>query len=302
MKRAIKKSKSLSSRGSSLIIVLLIALIVAGGVFFTNGLFTDTNKVPLDLTAYTPSTKQFDDNRVVLQLKTLNFESCGDTAALGFLVDQSGSMNYVSSGSTKEDKLKNALNVFATNFPSGGITGLTTFSDHSLPGVYFVPINLFKNNKSQFISKVNSMVAIGGTMTRTAFEYEKTLLDSAKAKYPNNQFNLVFISDGVPETSAGNACAQTAGCPLTCGVHPDGTPRCFDTSQDPTSVANEIKNSGIRIFSIGYVSSEDDTFKNILQTLMTNVASPGDFYPAPSNGEITNILQQIVTKVCKAQP
>lgn len=310
MKRIINKFKSFNSRGSSLIIVLLIGLIITAGIFFTNGLFTDTNKPISDTTEYKPISTISNDNRVVLQLKTINFESCGDTAALGFLVDQSGSMRY----GEKETKLKAALNVFASKFPLGGITGLRTYSDNTYSPI-IVPYNYFKNNKTNFTNAIRNMSPYKATHSKDAFVQEKADLDAAIAsgKYSDYKFNLVFISDGIPESQSGlDRLCPTGNLadPTTdqryCGPYPSNPSqcRCFDPEQDPTQVAAQIKASGIRIFTIGYIHDINDAkFQILLRDLMTNVASsPDDFYKVPNNNDIAGILQQIVTKVCKAQP
>lgn len=310
MKRIIKRFKSFNSKGSSLIIVLLIALIITAGIFFTNGLFTDTNKPPSDLTEYKPLPTILNDNRVVLQLKTINFESCGDTASLGFLVDQSGSMRY----GEKETKLKAALNVFASKFPPGGITGLRTYSDDTYSPI-IVPYNYFKNNKTNFANAIRNMTPYKATHSKDAFVQEKADLDAASIKYPDYKFNLIFISDGIPESQAGldRLCPGPDhllinGDPRYCGPYPDNSSqcRCFDPEQDPTDVAAQIKASDpdINIFTIGYIHDiTDATFQIKLRNLMRNVASkPEYFYEVPSTNDITGILQQIITKVCKAQP
>lgn len=307
MKRIVNRLKSFNSRGSSLIIVLLIGLIITAGIFFTNGLFTDTNKPITDTTEYKPINTIFNDNKVVLQLKNINFESCSETAALGFLVDQSGSMRY----GEKETKLKAALNIFASTFPPGGITGLRTYSDNTYSPI-IVPYNYFKNNKTNFTNAIRNMSPYKATHSKDAFIQEKADLDTASIKYPDYKFNLVFISDGIPESVTGlNRLCPTGNLadPSTdqryCGPWPDNPSqcRCFDPEQDPTQVAAQIKASGIKIFTIGYIHDINDAkFQNDLTNLMTNVAStPDDFYRVPTNNEIAGILQQIITKVCKAQ-
>lgn len=299
----VNKTKSLDSQGSSSILVLLIAVVVVASIFFVNGIFTDTNKTPSDLTAYTPIAQNFTDNRVVLQLKTINFGSCGESAVIGFLVDQSGSMDFGS----KENNLKNALRIFTNNFPPEGILGLRTYSDNTYSPIV-VPFDYYKNNKSQIASAIARMKPYRATHSKTAFEAEKQLLDAARAKYPQYKFNLIFISDGIPESQEGldRLCPGgnlTSGDPRYCGPHPDNPSkcRCFDPNQDPTQVATEIKASGVRIFTIGYIHDISDVkFQNDLTTLMTNVASkPDDFYFAPIDNQLTEILGGIKTKICK---
>jgi len=308
VKSVIEKFKSFNSRGSSLIIVLLIALIFAGGIFFTNGLFTDTSKPPSDITEYKPLPTILNENNPSLQLKTINFESCGDTTALGFLVDQSGSMEY----GEKETNLKAALNVFASKFPPRGITGLRTYSDNTYTPTT-VAFDYYKNNKTKFANAILNMTPYQATHSKDAFVKVKADLDTAKVKYSDYKFNLVFISDGIPESQAGldRLCptgnlADSTTDSRYCGPHANDPSqcRCFDPEQDPTAVATEIKNSGVRIFTIGYIHDINDArFQADLTELMKRVASsPTDFYQAPSDNKIEGILAAITEKICKAQP
>lgn len=300
-KKKIKKSKFFSSKGSAMIFVILIAVVVAASIFFVNGIFTDTSKTPTDTTGYTPVNEIGKDSKNVLQLKTIKFGSCNNSASIGFLVDQSGSMDY----GTKENNLKNALNIFTTNFPQDGIIGLRTYSD-PLYAPLNVPFDYFKNNKTQFAKAVQLMVPVRGTYSRNAFIAEKQLLDAARIKFPQYKFNLVFISDGIPESDQalnkycpdGLSTADKRYCTEKKGY--SGQCRCFAPDQDPTDIASQIKQSGVHIFTIGYVHDEDTFFQDDLTTLMKNVATDpnNDFYFAPIDNQLTDILQKISTKIC----
>lgn len=139
---------------------------------------------------------------------------------------------------------------------------------------------------------------------------EKVLPSSQWQTYTSGDFSFSYppaltLFDGVPETKEKNdTCFDNGGPssdPQYCTNSPTYPPpacRCFDTNQDPTNLATQIKQSGVTIFSIGYVSAEDSKFQNDLQNLMTNVASPGNFYPAPITNQITDILSSITDKVC----
>lgn len=172
-----------------------------------------------------------------------------------------------------------------------------------------VAFDYFKNNKNRFIAAINSLPPFGATHTKDAFEFTKAQFTQAKLKYPDRDFTLVFISDGIPEKDdeIGRALCPNDNLSLAdpryCTQDPRGalgTCRCFNYGQDPTSVAQEMKNSGVRIFTIGYVYSEDEFFKDDLKGLMERVASSReDFYPAPINNQLTTILQSITTKICK---
>ncbi|MBI2031950.1 MAG: VWA domain-containing protein [Candidatus Levybacteria bacterium] len=288
-----------NSRGGAEILILVI--IILGSVLLTGGFFPKI--IPPDPNAprYTEISEIQPDSQKTLQLKTIKFKGCTSIVAVDFLVDRSGSMRY----GTKLDNLKNALNVFAGSFPEDGIIGMQSYSEPSFGPTADVPIDYFKNVKSQFLSAVSSLFPNGGTYSKDAFSFTKPLLDSARAKFPDHKFSLIFISDGVPETWEGTRRLCPDG-PATadqryCGPKPDNPTqcRCFDTNQDPTSVANEIKLSGVRIFTIGYIHDEDLKFQDDLRTLMTNTASsPTDFYEAPIDNQLTDILSQISQKLC----
>lgn len=295
------KLKNLIGNSEGGVEILILVIIILGSILFAGGLFPKI--IPPDPNApkYTAINEIQPDSQKTLQLKTIKFKGCTSTVAVNFLVDRSGSMRY----GTKLDNLKNALNVFAGSFPEDGIIGMQSYSEPAFGPTSDVPINYFKNVKSQFSSAVSRLFPNGGTHSKDAFSFAKPLLDAARSKFPNHNFSLIFISDGVPETRDGTRRLCPNG-PDTadqryCGPKPDNPTqcRCFDTDQDPTSVANEIKNSGVRIFSIGYIHDEDLKFQNDLRTLMTNVASsPTDFYEAPIDNQLVNIFSQISQKLC----
>ncbi|OGH37733.1 MAG: hypothetical protein A3B44_00500 [Candidatus Levybacteria bacterium RIFCSPLOWO2_01_FULL_38_21] len=277
-------------------IMAMIMIILLASIFIVGGIFPKPSTTDPNAEKFTVITGIPLDSHNTLQLKTIKFNSCASTAAVDFLVDRSGSMRFGS----KLDNVKGALKVFADNFPNEGIIAMQTFSDFPSADV---PFDYFRNVKSQFINAVYSIYADGGTSTKDAFTFTKSKLDNAMPKFPNQKFSLIFISDGVPETLATNIALCPGGNPdpTYCTYSPTtpGACRCFDTNQDPTQVADEIKKSGVRIFTIGFIHDEDLKFQNDLTELMKRVASsPNDFYQAPINNQLTDILQQISVKIC----
>ena len=304
------RQKPENSKGS--IVILLVVMIIAASFFFVNGIFNDVTNRPSNYnTTYTLITPPAGNPHNNLQLNTLKFEACGSSAVIGFLVDQSISMAF--SGGVKETNLINALNRFTRNFPDEGIIGLRTYSDGTYTPIV-VPFDYFKNNKSQIAGAISSMVPWGGTHSRTAFEDMKRDLDIAKSKFPNYNFNLIFVSDGIPESLKALKDFCLNGYALSnktyCRPHPDPTRpndcRCFAPDQDPTQVASEIKASGVKIFSIVYLDDLDAVFRNQLETLMKNVASPPDpsdpkkiyYFEAPFDAQLDQILDGIKTQIC----
>lgn len=301
VKKSLLKRQLIYSKGKAGVGLLLVVVIV-GAVVMINGVFPKYSPTPPNqdnqYEIVTPSPySQYNS----LQLQTFNFKQCGSNTMLDFLVDESGSMMY----QNKATNLTSALSVFANAFPPDGILGMQYFSSidgYNLTWQPVLPINLYKNNKNQFLNAIAAYSPNGATPSKSAFEQLIKIFSDAKKNYPNKILNLIFISDGIPETeSANQACSGGINGPL-CEQAPGGPPglcRCFDHNQDPTSIATTIKQLGVHIYTIGYVSTEDQKFQTSLTKLMQQVATtPSDFYPAPITNQITDILKNIVTKFC----
>jgi len=294
-----------NTRGGIEIIIALIIIIILGGVLLVGGVAPNLSRPSTDNSIFTPDESILKGSQKNLQLKTIKFNSCTSTTAIGFLVDQSGSMKF--GGGVKETNLKNALNRFTGSFPDEGILGLRTYSDDTYSPIV-VPFDFYKNNNSQIASAITGMTPYKATHSKTAFEDMKRDLATARAKFPNYQFNLIFISDGIPESQK----ALDDFCPngydnsnkTYCRRHPDYPAqqcRCFAPDQDPTQVASEINASGVRIFSIVYLDDIDEVFRNQLKTLMENVSSDPatDYFEAPFDSQLDKILDDISVKICK---
>jgi hypothetical protein len=286
-------------------IFFIVIIIALGSVLLVGGIFP---KNP-DLSA--PQYRGVPDDTIKpgngkrsLQLGTIPFKQCVETTMVNFLIDNSGSMQ-----GAKMTELKNAMAVFGSNYPDSGVLGIQIYSDPAthppLGYAELIPISEYIKVKNQYISLINRMRPSGATHSKDAMIFAKTKLEEAKRLFPDRQANLVFISDGIPETRE----TKNALCPgdvpnsPLCSISrsPAGAPvcRCFAQSQDPTSVASEIKAMGVRIFTISYVDTQDSKFNNELQTLMRNVASsPADYYQAPVADQIGKILAQISEKLC----
>lgn len=189
---------------------------------------------------------------------------------------------------------------YPTPTPDAVAQNATTLAVSSGGYAELVPISKYSTVKSLFKSQINAMYPKGGTYSKNAMEFAKEKILAAKAQYPNYQFNLIFISDGIPETLETNRACPGGPTGDLCSSNPAGGCRCFDQGQNPKTVANEIKNSGVRIFTIAYVDSSDQKFNDRLQSLMKSSASaPGDYYQAPVSSQISSILSQIAQKLCK---
>jgi hypothetical protein len=275
-------------------------MIIASAFVLVGGVLPDRSKKPTNLTAFTPITAVPTDKYYNLQLKTINFKSCGNIATVGFLIDRSGSM----SRGTKLANLKSALQTFATTFPDEGLISLISFTtDNSGRNdiTVDIPFNLFKNVKNLFLSAIARLDPEGGTPTKDAFIVAQQEFARAKTQYPTRDFSMVFISDGIPETLANNRLCPGGSNSRYCTPDPRGGCRCFDVNQDPYLIADQIKQSGVRIFSIGYIHEEtEQKFKDDLTNLMRRVASSEeDFYFAPIDNQLTGILSQITKEICE---
>ena len=294
-----------SQSGVGMILIFLSVVIIAS-LFLVGGIIPGKSKNNNKDFTYSAVIDTPGDSKKTLQLKTIKFKSCGTDATVDFLVDRSGSMNL----GTKLVNLRSGLRVFADSFPEEGVIGMQTFSGGLTPDsrniTADVPFDYFKNNKTQFVSSIINLFPDGGTSTKDAFVFAKTQLDLAKQNFPDRKYTLVFISDGIPETLKQNTdCPSDTSCRNQyCAQKTDFLGnirwRCFDPNQDPTPIAAEIKASGVRIFTIGYVDDTEAKFNTELTALMKRVATaPEDFYPAPITGQLTTILQSITTKICK---
>jgi hypothetical protein len=164
-----------------------------------------------------------------------------------------------------------------------------------------VPFGIFKDNKDQFFNAVEDMIPQTATHSKDAFLVAQKNINEAMKDRPNYKFSLIFISDGIPETDATNKLCPGGQNSQYCAPHPfDATAcRCYATSQDPTEIARQIKNSGVRIFTIAFVDASESKFDTDLQKLMIDVASaPNDYYRAPVESQLTDIINQISSRIC----
>lgn len=291
-------------------IPLLIGVLLLGAVMLAGGIFPklDPKKLGEEAGELIPPAQEA--NRDNLQLSTFKFKKCSDIAAIDFLIDTSGSMQY----GTKLVDLRSALRNFSNKFTDKSITGIRRFSGEGVsePTSRLVPINFYSSNKNSFTSAVTNLYAIGGTMTATAFQAELQDLQSAvgNSQFKNYNFNLIFFTDGIPETSGNNkACPGGIGGPL-CTNHPNGIGcRCFDANQDPTvngDLATKIKalksgtGKNVRIFSIVILDEAKDGFvKDKIINMMKSIASsPSDYFFTTNSKDFDNIFKSISQKVC----
>lgn len=308
-----KKSKKSSSlwffpsrikafKGDAAIFVIL-GIIVIGGVFLAGGIFP---RVASDTTNTLEGESQIDPNSLPkggskesLQLQTLKFKKCTEVAAVEFLLDNSGSMGGSGFDPAKMDNLKSAVSAFADKMSDTSVVSLRTFSDTTS---LRVPFGYFKDNESSFRSATTAMFPFGATHQRSAFNSAKSDIESAVTKFPKYDFNLVFFSDGIPETGAANlACTESV-----CDKSDPARCRCFDPSQNPITVAEEIKaikngsGSNVRVFSILLFDPARDSFAETeFKTLMKSVATDSStYFETTDPDDLEELFDLVIRKVC----
>jgi hypothetical protein len=284
------KPKHKTASGDFIIVfaVILGFLLTGGFVFRTSNYPSQQSDQTIVITKPVPLSKSS------LQLNTFDVKRCSSTTAIDFLIDNSGSMQF----GTKMQELQNALKIFAGKFPTSGAIALQTYSETVQDKVHF---SLFKDSKNQFLNAVSAMTPQTATHSKDAFLVAQNSLKQGMKDFPNYKFSLVFISDGIPETDAANKACIGGQNSQYCAPHPfdSAACRCYDVNQDPTSVASQIKASGVRIYTIAFVDSSESKFNADLQTMMADVASsPSDYYMAPIDTQLTDIITQISTSIC----
>lgn len=226
-----------------------------------------------------------------LQLETLKFRECGSKAAVGLLVDRSGSMQ-----GKKMNDLHAALTSFVGGLSNESVIGMSSFSsnDGSIAVREDVPFSRYGDAKTQTGLAIRRLAAFGATNTRTAFLFMRDKILAAKEAYPEQEFALIFLSDGIPEVN-----------PADCSSGRNYNGRCFANSMDPTlppSVPQEIKDAGIRIFSIAIYdanSSADNFFLPDMRAMMTKIATDASsYYETPDSGKLKEIYKSIAQKIC----
>ncbi len=284
-------------------IFILFGIILIGGLFMAGGFFprvsTDTLNTDAGESQIDPDSLPKGDSKEALQLKTLKFKSCTQVSAVEFLLDNSGSMGGSGFDPAKMTNLKAGVTTFSEKLSDTSVIGLRTFSDYT---TLDVPFGYYKDNKSSFATAIAGMTPDGSTHQKSAFEAAKTDLEGAVTKYPKYDFNLIFFSDGIPETAAGNRTCTGTVCDPS---NPAGC-RCMAPSQDPRAVAEEIKaiknssGSNIRIFSILLYDPVRDSFAETeFKALMKSVATDSStYFETTDPDDLKSLFDSVIKKVC----
>lgn len=231
-----------------------------------------------------------DPSKKNLQLQTFTVKNaCVSKIAVDFLIDVSGSMR----SNNKIEKEKEALRAFTAKMTNDSVIGIQTFSDTGNIKER-LPLSYFKDVKRQVESTINGLSPLGGTHTRSGFELANQKLADAinQNKFPGYKYNLVFLSDGIPEMAGATDCVARSGT------------RCFARAQDPREPINipqGIKGLGVDIYSIAIISPTEAAFEVPLKQLFRDVSSDPDssyFYESADGENLTNILNSVFTNIC----
>ena len=306
------KHKGVSGNFSTIVI---ITGIVIGGWILTGGEYPNVyptyTSTPVEGQPLSDQPKH--PKRFTLTFHELRFKPRADTpetetpdacdkTALIFLVDISTSMIQPPS---KLGNFKSALESFVETLPSDALFGLYTFSSPNGQPWPSVGIGPLSNVRSQIVPALNRISPPGNAAThmRDGFAAVQGPLAAAQANpaYQGYKFNLVFISDGVPENE--NECVEefTIG-----GCDEENNGRNYDRRHDPTDISlgqpdipDQIKASGVNIYSIVIYNTTDAQVFPELRTLMQRISSGSQYYSESAGGGTLNtIYNQIKASAC----
>lgn len=251
--------------GGTPFLIGFIALAIGFGVLFARGITpssTLTDPGPqsggYEMIPETPVPGQKG-----LQLKTLKFKECSQTAAVDMQLDITGSM-----GGTIGD-LKNAVFTFTDGLSDSSIIGIQAYNSIT-PQLEVIPVSLYKDVKNQIHPAVNALQAEGSTPSYDAITFSQQIIQAAIQKYPGKKFSYIFFSDGNPNSGP-------------------------DTPADIAQASQGIKNLGVTVYAIGLGSNG-----GINQDVLNAVASsPDEVYLAPTSDKLADIYKQIASRLCQ---
>jgi len=301
---------------SSLSIVFVMGLVLVGA-FIASG-----NLIPVDPNGpggpptlqpyYNPAdypnqhivtpTGGFPGSKKNLQLETFQVDNCGQNSVIMFLIDTSGSMSYANKMSNE----KKALSYFTSNMGGLSAIGIDNFGQED--GVKTdLNLSYYKDVKNQVQQIINGFTPKGGTPTRDVMElaYKQLKQSITDEDYPGYAYNLVLITDGVPEKLPPRTCYVQTYDPNDAPL-----PRCFTVQEDPTvptNIPQEIKDLGVDVYAINVYSptwASDAFMFPYLDKLLRNVVSDpvnSHYYVSTNASNLSAILQSINNNICYNQ-
>lgn len=258
-----------NSRGN-IVFNLLLGIIIIGSIALVSGVFPKNELTPRDPNSpvyqVDPEDQTKDPKRLNLQLKTIGFKACSQTAAIEMILDRSNSMSFAPE---KLPNLKQASTFFVSNLPDDAPFGLITFSDRATEEE---PIQAFGTIKSRVNTIIQNIRAGGGTNTYEALSVAKSALELGIPQFPGRKFALIIVTDGEPSV----------------GI------------VDPTAiigVSNDIKKLDVKVYAIGITQAVSN--RTAMIKLMTGIASPNSFFEAPDTATLHEIYNNIGVEMCK---
>jgi hypothetical protein len=235
-----------------------------------------------------------------LQLKTFGVDNCGANTVIYFVIDKSGSMSYAN----KIGNTKKAMQYFTSNMGGLSAIGIETFSKDV---VVDVPLNYYKDVKPQVNQVINGLKADGWTRTKDALAtaYDQLKQSITDEDYPGYAYNLVLITDGVPEVPPDQ--------PRTCYVttpDPNDAPalRCFAKEEDPTvpvDIPEKLRSLGVDLYAINLYSpswhSDAVMFPYLQHLLRDQIASSPTsthYFVSTNASNLSDILANIENNIC----
>lgn len=257
-------SRHLARLRGSATLILLILVVIIGSVLLAGGLFpNEKNKLPSgnagEFIVDTTGSQQ-NPSQNALQLQTLKFKACTQTANTTMQLDITGSM------SNAIDDLKNAVFSFTDSLSNDSIIGIQAYSSINARQEV-VPVGYYKDVKSQIRPNVGALTAGGSTPSYDALNYSREVLEAAKTKYPDKQFTFIFFSDGRPNVGP-------------------------STTDDIKQAAQGIKDLGVTVYSIGFGGIN----KEVLEAV---ASSPDKAFYTNNSDDLPGIYKQIAIKLCQ---
>jgi hypothetical protein len=300
---------------SSLSIVFIMGLVIIGAFVASGSLVpVDPNGPggpPTLAPYYNPAdypvqniitpTGGFPTGKQNLQLETFGVDNCGTNSVMLFVIDTSGSMSY-------DDKIgheKQALTYFTSNMGGLSAIGIDTFGGNPGDVTTQIPLSYYKDVKTQVPQVINGLTANGGTPTRDAMElaYNQLNQSISEEQYPNYQYNLILITDGVPEQLPPRTCEEQTYDPRDAPL-----PRCFAEQEDPTiptDISAEIRTLGVDVYAINVYSPSwpsDAYMFPYLSVMLEKVASEPSsthYFVSVDGNNLSDVLQSINQSICE---
>lgn len=270
--------KSCQSGKTSLFVVVLFGVVIAGAMVMSNGILPQVPLNPDDRIIFDIGGVEGDrESKDTIQLKTLKIKCDRSLLSANFVIDTSGSMNQ----GQRLQNVRAAIAQFTEEYPDTGLVSLYTFNETVNEDVPPSPLLMAGDQLSAAAASIQPRA---GTHTRDAFSYIEQRLDALQNEYPTYDHNIIFISDGIPETTANNTRL--------------GKTHQYDPSQDPTQVINRLKQQGFTVYTVALSDTLDPVQDTKHQEIMAAAASDREGYIPIYDDDVTTVIGRINKKMC----